>query len=46
MPEKKANIIYNNKMGCITYQKQEYSISAMLVAFDDVSKKNLRLVKR
>ncbi|MCR5098113.1 MAG: hypothetical protein K6B14_04105 [Lachnospiraceae bacterium] len=33
-----VNIIYNQKMGCITYSRDNYTISTMLVSYDDAVK--------
>lgn len=35
MPEKAITIIYNKKLGCITFQKQDRTISTMLISYDD-----------
>lgn len=35
MSKKPITIIYDQKMGCITYQMKDRTISAMLIAYDD-----------
>ncbi len=33
-----VNIIYNKKMGCITYKRDEYTITSILASYDDAVK--------